>query len=106
MFCYTEQAPIAYSSFNNSNYTNATLHVPAASLEAYKNVEQWKNFGTIVALTDEDPKPTTGIMATTATQQPKIVERYTIDGKRISQPQRGLNIIKMSDGTTKKIIIK
>jgi hypothetical protein len=80
--------------------------VPAASLEAYKNVEQWKNFGTIIALTDEDPKPTTDIAVTTATQQPTIVERYTIDGKRINQPQRGLNIIRMSDGTTKKVIIR
>ena len=104
VFCYTEQAPIAYSSFNNSNYTNATLHVPAASVEAYKNAEQWKDFGNIVALTDDDPKPT-AIMETTATQQPAIVERYTIDGKRITT-QRGLNIIKMSDGTTRKVVVK
>jgi hypothetical protein len=106
VFCYTEQAPIAYGSFNNSNYKNATLHVPAASLEAYKSTEQWKDFGSIVALTDEDPKPTTGIMETTATQQPTIVKRYTFDGKRINQPQRGLNIIKMSDGTTRKVVVK
>jgi hypothetical protein len=34
------------------------------------------------------------------------VQYYSIDGKRIATPQRGLNIIKMSDGTTKKIIAK
>ena len=45
-------------------------------------------------------------METTATQQPTIVERYTIDGKRINQLQRGLNIIKMNDGTTKKVVVK
>ena len=29
-----------------------------------------------------------------------------IAGSRLSNPQRGLNIIRMSDGTTKKIYIK
>ena len=29
---------------------------------------------------------------------------YSIDGKRLSQPQKGLNIIKMSDGTTRKVV--
>ncbi|MBO5612945.1 MAG: BspA family leucine-rich repeat surface protein [Prevotella sp.] len=29
---------------------------------------------------------------------------YSIDGKRLSQPQKGLNILRMGDGTTKKIM--
>ena len=107
VYLYAEQVPeTGKDVFVDSNYKNATLHVPANAVEAYRNAEQWKNFGSIVSLTDEDPKPTTDIMATTATQQPSIVERYTIDGKRINQPQRGLNIIKMSDGTTKKVIVR
>ena len=105
VYCYAERVPETNNAFTYSNYTNATLHVPAASIENYKNAEQWKDFGNIVALTDDDPKPT-GITATTAMRLPTIVERYTIDGKRITTPQQGLNIIKMSDGTTKKIIIK
>ncbi len=56
MYCYAEQVPeTGKDIFVESNYTNATLHVPAASVEAYKNAEQWKDFGNIVALTDEDP---------------------------------------------------
>ena len=107
MYCYAEQVPeTGKDIFVESNYKNAALHVPAASVEAYKNAEQWKDFGNIVALTDEDPKPTTEIMVTTATQQPTVVERYNIDGKRIATPQRGLNIIKMSDGTIKKVVVK
>ena len=105
VYCYAEQVPNAKSAFSYSNYTNATLHIPAASIEDYKNAEQWKDFGNIVALTDDDPKPT-GIEVSTAKQLPTIIERYTIDGKRITTPQRGLNIVKMSDGTTKKIIVK
>lgn len=31
---------------------------------------------------------------------------FNIDGKRLSQPQRGLNIVRMSDGTTKKVVVK
>lgn len=34
------------------------------------------------------------------------VARYTIDGRKISVPQRGLNIVKLSDGSTIKILIK
>ena len=29
---------------------------------------------------------------------------YSIDGKQFSQPQKGLNILKMSDGTTRKVV--
>ena len=36
----------------------------------------------------------------------KEVARYTIDGRRISTPQRGLNIVKMSDGSTVKVLVK
>ncbi|MBO4565001.1 MAG: Omp28-related outer membrane protein [Bacteroidaceae bacterium] len=32
--------------------------------------------------------------------------RYTLDGRQIGAPQRGLNIIRMSDGTVKKILVK
>ena len=31
---------------------------------------------------------------------------FTIDGKRVDKPQRGLNIVRMSDGTVKKVMIK
>lgn len=32
--------------------------------------------------------------------------RYAIDGRKLSSPQRGVNIVVMSDGTTRKIIVK
>ena len=108
LYCYAEQVPETNNPliFAESNIRNATLHVPAGSLEAYRNAEQWKDFGSIVALTDEDPKPTTDINTPPGIQMPAIVERYSIDGKRISSPQSGLNIIRMSNGTTKKVFVK
>ena len=36
----------------------------------------------------------------------RTVQYYSIDGKRIATPQRGLNIIRTSDGKTKKVVMK
>lgn len=46
------------SAFKDSKADNATLHVPAASVNAYKAKEPWKNFKSIVAIITE------GVMAT------------------------------------------
>ena len=55
VYCYAEQVPeTGKDVFVSSNYTNATLHVPAASIDAYSNAEQWKDFGNIIALTAHD----------------------------------------------------
>ena len=32
--------------------------------------------------------------------------RYNAAGQAISQPQRGLNIVRMSDGTVRKVLVK
>ena len=55
MYCYARQLPEtgAYI-LSSSNYTNATLHVPAASVSAYRAVEPWKSFKEIVALPAQD----------------------------------------------------
>ena len=82
-----------------------TLHVPADALDAYRNAEQWKDFENIVALTDDDPNPT-GIIVPSTTQQPMIVDLYDLSGRRTSQPQRGVIIVKMNNGTTKKVVVK
>lgn len=34
------------------------------------------------------------------------VSRYSLDGRRISAPQKGVNIIRLSDGTTQKVLVK
>ena len=48
----------------------------------------------------------TGITGTQTSADVREVARFTIDGKRISQPQRGINIVKYSDGTVKKVVVK
>lgn len=48
----------------------------------------------------------TGITGTQTSADIREIARYTIDGKRINQPQRGVNIVKYSDGTVKKVVVK
>lgn len=104
MYLYAEQVPESGDNiFGYSNY-NATLHVPAGSLEAYSSAEQWKDFKEIVALTDDDPIPS-GIKRICSNVM-NSERYYSLDGKHTATPQRGLNIIRMSDGTTKKVVMK
>lgn len=48
----------------------------------------------------------TGITDINATSNVVEVARFTADGKRISAPQKGINIVRMSDGTTRKVMVK
>ncbi len=36
----------------------------------------------------------------------KIIGRYNANGMQISAPQRGINLVKMSDGTVKKVLVR
>lgn len=49
---------------------------------------------------------TNGITGTQTSADVREIARFTIDGKRINQPQRGINIVKFSDGTVKKVVVK
>lgn len=57
-----------------------------------------------VKLILEKPK-VSNINATTTSHDAIEVARYTVDGRRIYLPVRGINIVKMSDQTTRKIIM-
>ena len=51
VYCLATTVPETNSNaFNNSNATNATLHVPATAIESYRATAPWSNFGTIVAI--------------------------------------------------------
>ena len=64
-YCYAEKVPGGgLAIFSNTPVSSATLHVPAASIYAYKAAYMWKEFGTIVALTPEG----TGVKPITATE--------------------------------------
>ena len=48
----------------------------------------------------------TGINPATSPADVREVARYTADGKRIRQPQTGVNIVKFSDGSVKKVVVE
>ncbi len=49
----------------------------------------------------------TGIGAVEANESAAtIVARYTIDGRRINHPQSGINLLQMSDGSVRKVVVK
>lgn len=48
----------------------------------------------------------TGITQPTDNRQELVKGYYTLGGKRLLTPQRGLNIVKYADGTTAKIVVK
>ena len=51
VYCYAENVPeTGINVFEESNFTSATLHVPAGSVDKYKSTSPWNGFGNIVAL--------------------------------------------------------
>ncbi len=57
VYCYIENLSsmdLAFGIFSNSHIEYATLHVPNASLEAYKKKGPWSGFGKIVPLESSD----------------------------------------------------
>ena len=47
-----------------------------------------------------------GISSVSTTVERHATSFYTIDGQRLSKPRKGLNIIRMSDGTARKVMVK
>ena len=81
------------------NKWSCTLSVPEGCNSVYQQADQWKDFFFI-------DNNITGINVLMNTKGISVKDRYTLDGKQLSQPQRGLNIVRMSDGTTKKVVVK
>ena len=51
-------------------------------------------------------KESTGVATATTEANASIQAIYSTDGKRLNELQRGLNIVRMSNGTTQKILRK
>ena len=59
VYCLAEKVPYTITdAFEKSYPENATLYVPAASLNAYKTTEPWSYFGTIKAISGTGEEPT------------------------------------------------
>ena len=82
------------------NKWNCTLSVPKGSVNKYKNADQWKEFFFIEEMDVENSIEQSN--ANSCSTQ----EIYDTSGRHLQDPLRGINIIKMSDGTTKKVLVK
>lgn len=49
---------------------------------------------------------TTGIENVNNSSEATVVARYNVNGVQIAAPVKGINIVKMSDGTTRKVLVK
>ena len=52
------------------------------------------------------PSEELGIADNATVKEATAVGYYSVDGRQLAQPQRGLNIVKMSDGSIKKVLVK
>lgn len=88
--------------FNDDVYNNSTLYVPYGTIDKYKSTNYWNKF---VHIEEDAPS---GIKTINRTEEGSSheLDRYDVRGNRLYTPQKGINIIRMSDGTTKKLMIK
>ena len=94
--------------FDATPVEGATLHVPEAAVGAYTLAEPWSLFGTIVAISGNLVAPDRDAETAIASLQDagKIQQVYSLGGQQTSKLQRGLNIVRLSDGTTRKVLVK
>lgn len=91
---YTMSGVVAYVDDNTGFYITTPFSI-AFDVEA--------NHPTTIELC---PDPTAVAAAPANSAPAKAAACYAPDGRRISTPQPGLNIIKMTDGTVRKVIVK
>ena len=84
--------------FVDTPINEAKLYVPEASLASYKTTSPWSGFGTIL------PIESSGIESRTIGTVADVEAVYGLDGKRCEGMKSGMNIIRMSNGTTRKIV--
>ena len=100
IYVYPENLPkLGTDIFNGCDAKNCTVYVPKGTYDAYKSSE-FSYFEKIVEF------DATGIDKVTTSTNAKEVSRYSVNGQRLSAPAKGLNIVKYSDGSVKKVVVQ
>ena len=76
-----------------------TLYVPKGMKNAYQN-SKWRYCKEIIEM------ETSGIDSVIHNPDAKEVSRFSADGQRLAVPVKGLNIVKYSDGSARKVVVK
>ena len=100
IYVYPEKVPILGTGvFYRCDAKNCTVYVPIGTFGDY-----WlSEFGYFENIVEFDA---TGIDKVTTSTDAKELSRYSVNGQRLSAPAKGLNIVKYSDGSVKKVVVQ
>ena len=100
IYVYTEKLPNMGSDvFDGCDAKKCTVYVPKGTYYDY-----WlSEFGYFENIVEFDP---TGINNVITSNDAKELSRYSVNGQRLSAPTKGLNIVKYSDGSVKKVAVQ
>ena len=100
IYVYLEKIPeLGSNVFTGCYAKNCTVYVPKGTVDAYKSSE----FGYFEKIVEFDAA---GIDKVATSANAKEVSRYSANGQRLSAPAKGLNIVKYSDGSVKKVVVQ
>ena len=101
IYVYAEKVPKIYISvFEGVDAKKCTLYVPMGTYDDYWLSDFGDYFENIVEF------DVTGIDKTTTSTDVEEIARYSVNGQRLSVPTKGLNIVKYSDGSVKKVAVR
>ena len=101
IYVYAEIVPkIGRDEFTGVDAKKCTLYVPMGTYSDYWLSDFGNYFENIVEF------DATGIDKTTISTDVEEVVRYSVNGQRLSAPTKGLNIVKYSDGSVKKVAVR
>ena len=101
IYVYAEKVPkIGRNVFWGVDTKKCTLYVPMGTYDDYWLSGFGDYFENIVEF------EATGIDKTTISTDVEEVARYSVNGQRLSAPTKGLNIVKYSDGSVKKVAVR
>ena len=100
IYVYPEKLPkLGEKVFDGCNAKNCKVYVPTGTYDDY-----WlSEFGYFENIVEFDA---TGIDKVTISTDAKEVSRYSVNGQRLSAPAKGMNIVKYSDGSVKKVVVQ
>ena len=101
IYVYAEKVPrIDSYAFAGVDAKKCTLYVPMGTCDNYWLSDFGNYFENIVEF------EATGIDKTTTSTDVEEVSRYSVNGQRLVGPTKGLNIVKYSDGSVKKVVVQ
>lgn len=95
----SEPFPLKDADFYSRPRSECKLYVPKGCAKKYRQAEIWKEF-------DIEEMDGTGIEGVTNDSTVTEVSRYDANGNMLAAPAKGLNIVRYSDGTVKKVMVE